>query len=289
MLPASEPTRCEEPRSTSASPPHSELQCDWDLPAYDFQQEPNYTCSLLEPAEDDDPSEARVLCRICLKNFVRVEEVALLSRRKRRRSEAPPVLSSMTVCESCVRLDPALLGSATEKAKRVVKRQRAKTRDSAADYLLHQRKQQLAALTAAGLPEQELRRKQQLIRNRISAQQSRNRRRLLLDQIESANRELQQENQQLKDKISQLIGENNYLRGQLERFTEENAGPRTSSLVLGVAALAALVLVFGGSGGPPEPLQSSPRALMSSSVMEYRGAVPAPLFPERVPPAPVIL
>lgn len=286
---ASEPVRSEEPRSTSASPPHSELQCDWDLPAYDFQQEPNYTCSLLDHTAEEDLSELRVLCRICLKNFVQVEEVALLSRRKRRRAEPPPVLSSMTVCRACLRLDPSLLSAAPEKAKRVVRRQRAKVRDSAADEMLQQRQLQLAELTCADLPEQERRRKQQLIRNRISAQQSRNRKRQLLDKIEAANRELQQENQRLQEKVAQLTGENNYLRGQLERFTEQDSGVRTGSLALGLVALAALALVFS-SPQAVETSLSQPRSLTASSLMEYREALPVSVVaPAPVSVAPVIL
>ena len=289
MSVASEPVRSEEPRSTSASPPHSELPCDWDLPAYDFQQELNYTCSLMEHATEEDLSDMRVLCRICLKNFVKVEEVALLSRRKRRRAEAPPVLSSMTVCESCLRLDPSLLSAAPDKAKRVVRRQRAKTRDSVADQTLQQRQLQLAELACADLPEQERRRKQQLIRNRISAQMSRNRKRQLLDKIELANRELQNENQRLQEKVAQLTGENNYLRGQLERYTEQSSGVRTGSLVLGLVALAAMAFVFSSPQAMETPI-SSARSLTASSLMEYREVLPAPVIaPAPVTTAPVIL
>ena len=271
--------KSEEPRSTTASPPHSEEQSDWGLHGYlgELESEVDYTCSLGNEGADDYPSDPKVLCAICHKTLVPIQETALLSRRKRRRQDAPPLLSYMTVCDYCSRTDPSLLISASLKTKRVVKRQRAKTRneteDSEALRKLKEQQQELLE-KCKDLPENERKRMQQIIRNRISAQQSRDRKKLVMVQIEATNTLLVEENQQLRGKIDELSAENRYLRSQLERYTTDPAPntswPRAGALTLGLGAVVMIAMVLTAAPAvdvlPPQP---APRHL-ETSIMEYR-------------------
>nr|QEO19221.1 putative transcription factor HY5-like isoform X3 [Cymbidium ensifolium] len=60
--------------------------------------------------------------------------------------------------------------------------------------------------------EREYRRLKRLLRNRVSAQQARERKKVYLNELESAAKELLQQNMKLEEKISTLVNENTMLR-----------------------------------------------------------------------------
>jgi len=232
-----------------------------------------------------------VLCSICRKNLVKIQELALVSRRKRRRIVHPPILSSMTVCESCIQHDPRDLPFASNRSKRVVKRQRAKVRgeedeSEAVKKLKEQRSQLLDQ--SKDLSETERKRMQMILRNRISAQQSRDRKKVLLTHIERRNNDLVEENEKLRGKIEELSRENRYLRGQLERYTSDSGGVSRGGL-LGLGLGTVLVVVMAASNYWPSALpQHSTRVLSSStSLMEYRE--PQSFFPHHIQPSAALL
>lgn len=281
----SQPT--DEPRSLSTSPPYSEdPQADWGLgchdeysPEIDYQSSIwNLSTSVPAATRDEGTGERLVLCTICHKNLVPVQEVLLVGRKKRKRQDDLPVLSSMTVCSECTTLHPEQLRhiSVPEKSKRVVKRERAKTRTSESS-LEKQRAQQLLAIeNNKDLSESDRRRMQQMVRNRISAQQSRDRKKVYLQQVEELNEDLRNENGKLQEKIAQLEQENQYLRSQLERYmtstgTSGSALRMSAGLVLGLAAVVMVAMVFQTQS--PAQVSLQPRHLTeaaATSVMEYR-------------------
>lgn len=285
----------EDPRSTSTSPPYSEdPQSEWDL-GCPYTEDLGYT-SIWNPSNptpisvrDDPTSERVVLCTICHKNLVPVQEVLLVGRKKRKRQEDLPVLSSMTVCEDCRALPAEQLRSISvpEKSKRVVKRQRAKNRtmENEGAALVSQREKQLQELEKnPDLPETEKRRLQQMVRNRISAQQSRDRKKVYLLQMESANDELKLENDQLRDRIKSLEQENQYLRDQLERYMTEPSSSGTKwagGMLLGLTAVMMVVMVTMQSPAGSDGVQLQRRALNEvTSVVKYQSAVSAvPVMP----------
>lgn len=267
--------------STTPSPPHS----DWELPILQELEELP-TLGLDEDCEDEPGS---VLCSICRKNLVKVQEVALVSKRKRRRVVPPPILSSMTVCENCIQHDPRDLTSASNRSKLVVKRQRAKVRneddESDAVKKLKELRNQLLN-QAKDLSDTERKRMQQILRNRISAQQSRDRKKLLLTHVERKNNELVEENERLRGKIEELHRENRYLKGQLERYTS-GGGSGSGLMMLGLGTVLMVVMTVSGYYWQSPIPEHNTRVLSSSSLMEYRG--PQSFYPHRILPSAALL
>ena len=278
----------EDPRSTSTSPPYSDTpQHEWELDCgADYTEDLTYPAPSIwnnsttpsATGREEAAGDRLVLCTICHKSLVPVHETLLVGRKKRKRQEDLPVLSTMTVCEDCRLLAPDQLRgiSVPEKSKRVVKRQRAKNRvmESESAALNQLREKQLEVLEKnPNLPEVEKRRMQQMVRNRISAQQSRDRKKVYIQEIEAVNDDLVAENSQLREKIAGLEQENQYLRSQLERYMTTPGSPsmKLVGTMFGLAAVMMVVMVA-------VPYQSSSemalpqRRLLSevTSVMEYR-------------------
>lgn len=288
----------EDPRSTSTSPPYSDTpQHEWELDcgadyAEDLPyQSPsiwNHSTPLPSSGREEAAGDRLVLCTICHKSLVPVQEVLLVGRKKRKRQEDLPVLSTMTVCQDCRMMAPDQLRgiSVPEKSKRVVKRERAKNRvlESENAALNQLREKQLEALEKnPDLPEVEKRRMQQMVRNRISAQQSRDRKKVYLQQIEAVNDDLMAENGQLREKIAGLEQENQYLRSQLERYmtTPGSSGlGLVTGVMFGLAAVMMVVMVAMPYQSSSELALPQHRILSEvTSVMEYRGGNPVPDLP----------
>lgn len=242
---------------------------DWDLPSPPVESE-----SPSLPDLTPLPDSSSVLCAICRKSLVSIHEVALITRRKRRRALPPPFLSSMSICPTCLQKDPNDLKTADSKSKRVIKRQKTKIRleenESEAVKMLKEQRELLLKETN---DETELKKLQVVLRNRISAQQSRDRKKLLLSHIETVNTELTEENLKLRRKIEELNGENRYLRGQLERFMMESGGNSGSGMMmLGLGAVLMVVMtVYSAWETPIIPTSHSSRVLSpSTTLMEYK-------------------
>lgn len=269
--------------STTPSPPHS----DWELPMPpDLEDLP-----ILGLDTECEEEAGSVLCSICRKNLVKVQELALVSRRKRRRVVAPPILSSMTVCESCIQHDPRDLPGASNRSKRVVKRQRAKVRgkedESEAVRKLKEQRNQLLD-QSKDLSEAERKRMQQILRNRISAQQSRDRKKVLLTHIERRNNDLVEENEKLRGKIEELSRENRYLREQLERYTSDSGGvSRGGLMLLGLGTVIMAVMTVASYWPSPLPTHTTRLLSSSTSLMEYRE--PQSFFPRHIQPSAALL
>jgi hypothetical protein len=172
----------------------------------------------------------------------------------------------------------------------VVKRQRAKVRneddESEAVKKLKELRNQLLN-QAKDLSDTERKRMQQILRNRISAQQSRDRKKLLLTHVERRNNELVEENERLRGKIEELHRENRYLRGQLERYTS-GGGSGSGLMMLGLGTVLMVVMTVSGYyWQSPIPEHNTRVLSSSSSLMEYRG--PQSFYPHRILPSAALL
>jgi hypothetical protein len=228
---------------------------------FDDEGQGPWLCLQETPAEFQ---KAAVLCCVCQQNFLE-PEVKEEGRRKRRKLDDEPTLASKTVCEECKSLQPAELTQlkyASAKSKRAVKREHAKRRTAEQEALKKLQDQQEELLkNSANLPEHERRRLQQMVRNRISAQQSRDRKKAYLGELEHENQNLQVEVSNLKRRVMQLEMENRTYQHKLAQleFSDTPSYSRLAgaSLVFGVLAVVCVLAVFA----PNPPVQIQPRRL----------------------------
>lgn len=220
----------DEKVSTTVSPLESEdVNLDWLNPESElgvdiYLKDELWHSESSRPVYDFSTNDhtLSLLCSVCHKNIVKAEDTTSQIRKKRKRQENVPIFASMTVCEDCRNLnveDLKNLKNASDKSKRVIKREHAKRRvmESEAVKKLKEEQQQLAE-DSKDMPESERKRLQQMIRNRISAQQSRDRKKAFVTQIEDENQSLRDQNNNLKYKLKQIQDENTYLKNQLTQI-----------------------------------------------------------------------
>ncbi|CAG9315912.1 unnamed protein product [Blepharisma stoltei] len=190
------------------------------------------------------------LCTICQKNIVKFEDPLQIPK-KRKRFDDIPILPSMQVCEECRAMDLASLKDKEipEKSKRVVKREHAKRRamESEAVNKLKEEQKKLQEI-CKDLPDAERKRQQQMIRNRISAQQSRDRKKQYISLIEDENSQLKKQNSCLQHKVMQLQAENDYLKNQLASIhmsdSSSNYSKITKAAGLAFAAMISVMMIM---------------------------------------------
>lgn len=182
------------------------------------------------------------LCEICHKNVIKLEDPNS-TRKKRKRSENQMIVASMKVCESCRSLDleELKLLSSSAQCKRVIKREHAKRRAQENENLKNIRDEKQIDENQS-LTESEKKKLKQVIRNRISAQQSRDRKKVYIKEIEKENECLKQQANNLKHKIQLLHQENQYLKTQLAKI--HIGGPSTSGFKIATLGIATLLSVF---------------------------------------------
>lgn len=214
-----------------------------------------------------------VLCSVCQRNFIEPEPIEE-GRRKRRKTDEGPILASKTVCHECLGLQPADLTQlkyASAKSKRAVKREHAKRRTEQEVMKKLQEQQEELLKNSANLPEGERKRLQQMIRNRISAQQSRDRKKAYVNELEHENQTLMCEVSNLKRQVMQLEIENKTYKQRLAQleFSDTSGYSRIAgaSLIFGVMAVVLVIAAFV----PNTSVQLQPRRL--SIAPEFTGIV----------------
>jgi len=193
--------------------------------------------TLLSP--DDD--SASVLCGVCKQTLVSVP----LPPSKRFRPEQG------LVCEDCLALTPGELPQfrhANVRSKRVVKREHAKRRTKETESeAVRKLKLEQEQIEGGDMPEVEKKRLYQVVRNRISAQQSRDRKKAYVDQLEQEKRDLESRNLALEQKIARLKFENRLLKQRIATQSpaiEEGQSPLSRTLRNVTIALATVISVM---------------------------------------------
>mmetsp|Transcript_2036 Transcript_2036/g.4659 ORF Transcript_2036/g.4659 Transcript_2036/m.4659 type:complete len:389 (+) Transcript_2036:285-1451(+) len=235
---------------------------------FDDEVNPNWLNSQEHLEAPNEFQRAAVLCSVCHRNFIELEQKEE-GRRKRRKIDEGPILTSKTVCEDCLGLQPSDLGQlkyASAKSKRAIKREHAKRRTAEQEALRKLQEQQEELLKNAGnLPEHERKRLQQMIRNRISAQQSRDRKKAYVSQLERENETLQCEVSSLKRRVMLLEMENKTYKSRLAQveFSDNSGYSRAvgASLVFGVMAVMFVVAALV----PNSTVQLQPRRLTQAT------------------------
>ena len=123
-------------------------------------------------------SSITYLCEICRKNIIKIGENPDSTRKKRKRTENQFIIATMKVCDDCrnMNLEDLKKVSGVTSCKRVVKREHAKKRIQKAETLNNIKDLQEKQIDEnEELNENEKKKIKQVIRNRISAQQSRDR------------------------------------------------------------------------------------------------------------------
>ncbi|OMJ88932.1 hypothetical protein SteCoe_9041 [Stentor coeruleus] len=204
-------------------------------------------------------SSITYLCEICHKNVIKLEDSST-TRKKRKRSENQLIVASMKVCESCRNLDIDDLKniSSSAQCKRVIKREHAKRRVQESENLKSNKDAQEKIIDEnSDLTEGEKKKIKQIIRNRISAQQSRDKKKAYIKEIEAENQELKQQTSNLKYKIQQLHRENQYLKNQLAQIhlggSNTNSFPGFKAATLGLATLLSVFVLLNSLSETTNP------------------------------------
>ena len=226
---------------------------------------------LLEGQED---KSITLLCDICHKSIIKLNEPSA-TKKKRKTSENQLIVASMRVCKDCRMLDINDLKktSASAQGKIVMKRENAKRRVIETEKLSIIKEEQEKLLDEnLKLSEGDKKKMKQVIRNRISAQQSRDRKKAYLAQIEEENEKLQEQNNLLKYKIQELSQENNYLKNQLSGLHLQ--GPSNTTIrgtVFGLLVFAAVILIVNSNFSPSSPTHNERHLLTASSEFNNDG------------------
>ena len=138
-----------------------------------------------------EDSTTYILCELCNVNTISIERV----RKKRKHfDEEIPILSTSKICDTCSNMkstDLSKIKGGRKQGKTVVKRQRAKKRTvekGMSESLKKLIEEQQAFLEEnKNLPPDEFKKLRQVVRNRISAQQSRDRKKQYISEIDERN------------------------------------------------------------------------------------------------------
>lgn len=197
--------------------------------------------------KNSDDSSITYLCEICHKNIIKLEDQSSTLKKKRKRTETQLIVASMKVCDECKLLDLNDLKkiSGPAQCKRVIKRDHAKRRMQELENLKNLKDLQEKQIDDnKDLTENEKKKLKQVIRNRISAQQSRDRKKVYIKEIEQENQALKQQASSLKHKIQTLNQENQYLKNQLAQIhIGGNNYSAFKGAGLGIATLLSVFLV----------------------------------------------
>lgn len=220
-------------------------------PFWEDDQVWGYESALSEPSESN---VMKVICKVCQKNTVDIEHEAQLGH-KRRKLDIDALPASQLICSECLSLTTEQISSLRaipDKSVLLLKRVKAKRMTQANLDLLKAEETQVLA-KAENLPLQEQRRLKQKMRNRITAQQSRDRKRTHTLELEKENYALKEDNHQLRERVLELEQENARLRSVSASLAFGGRGglSRTESVSIALGALVIVCLI--GSLAQPAP------------------------------------
>ena len=235
------------------------------------------------PSQDLDfeSQHSQIFCSLC--DCLMNSEDMPVTRKKRRRNEEE---QTAPICEDCANATISVTSSESKnrasKAQRITKRKRSKvdskTSGNGESVQLRKLRQQQAELLekSKNLPAEELKRLKQVVRNRISAQQSRDKKKLFMADMQVANEKLEDENQELRDQIEAFERENVLLKEQIGKIATSEAPYFSSTARAATIALASIlsVMMLVGSVNQDSsesstegttPMSSPPRNLIDLS------------------------
>jgi hypothetical protein len=101
---------------------------------------------------------------------------------------------------------------------------------------------------AKNLPEDELKRLKQVVRNPISAQQSRDKKKCYIQDIERSNKDLKVANHTLKSEIERVRNENRLLKAQIRRLADHKTpffSSKARTATVAIASILSVMMVVG--------------------------------------------
>jgi hypothetical protein len=220
--------------------PENEIIDDWlsnvkKEVASPRESEPSTTPEVMSNTHPQEDSKLSILCQLCRVNAVHTQT-------RGRKRKLDPILSSMRLCIECKKLKPehlALFAQADNGKKFAMKRVNAMRRLQESEI-----KKKLKVdpyYTDKAKEEEDHKKRQQKLKNRVSAQQSRDRKKAYLSELEETNKNYLIENELYKHKIQALEFENKSLRSQL---LDLNSQSEESCFVLYIKTLATIISIL---------------------------------------------
>lgn len=209
--------------STNVSPVENEdIYVNLDLPNPDmssdnFLLEDVENLDLIRNFESSEYTKSDI-CSFCFKNLVKSDEEIP---KKRKRIDENPECASTKVCRECKSLDIKDLSkykNASVGSKMAIKREKVKqalAQKKSEELVKLEEEEQQVIEASKNLPIEEQRRLRQKMRNRVSAQRSRDKKKELMSDILIENENLKQRNTELKKRLEEAESENAHLKRQL--------------------------------------------------------------------------
>lgn len=212
------------------------------------------------------------MCEICHQSIIKIDHSSEFPSKKRKNPQSQLILPSMKICKDCrgLNLDDLKNLCIPNHGKIVIKRERAKRRGNQSEKIQDFKENQEKTIEEnPNLCEIEKKKLKQIIRNRISAQQSRDRKKVYLNKLEEDNKELKLQNNLLKRKVYDLVQENEYLKSQLSGIhLSAPSYNRIKGLGLGLVVFIGLVVLITTDSSPIISIKKSRYLLSSSFNME---------------------
>lgn len=121
------------------------------------------------------------------------------------------------------------------------------------------------------LSENEKKRLKQIIRNRISARESRDKNKLYIQQLEQENSDLKEEFELLKTQIQEVSKQNQYMKQELSSIHSRLSPGKLGFVIpsIGLLAIFCLVLTFGSGSGSVPVHESRVLSVQSSELTHF--------------------
>ena len=238
------------------------LESEPQLFPYSNHQLSNYS------AEPED-KYITCLCEICHKNIIKINDSSSSLRKKRKINESQLIVASMKVCKECrmLKLEDLKTISGSTQGKIVVKRENAKRRVQENEKNIREQQEKLIEDNSE-LSEGEKKKMKQIIRNRISAQQSRDRKKAYVAQLTDENNQLKLQNTMFKYKIQELSQENAYLKNQLSGMhLNSSSSSSIKGASLGLMVFVGIILIINMNSNNNSVI-AKPRHLLSNTTDE---------------------
>ena len=132
------------------------------------------------------------------------------------------------------------------------------------------------------LSENEKKRLKQIIRNRISARESRDKNKLYIQQLEQENSDLKEEFELLRTQIQEVSKQNQYMKQELSSIHSRIAPGKAGFVLASIGLLAVFCLVSTFASGSAPPHESRVLAVQSSEITHFGAGAPEPLSIEPV-------
>ncbi|CAG9315446.1 unnamed protein product [Blepharisma stoltei] len=234
-----------------------------------------FSSSLLLQNFDNSDYIRSEICSLCGKNLVKSEDGTCKIPKKRKRLDATPSCASTKVCLDCKKLDIKDLNSyknASKTSKMVIKRENAKKaflQKKSEELQKLEEEEKIILENSKNLPIEEQKRLKQKMRNRVSAQRSRDKKKELLTQLIEENENLKSKNNELKRRLIEAENENAHLKKQLshEYIGDSGSMPKTAKY-LSLGFIAAISVIMIVSTSQPQMQGTELKALPSRKLIE---------------------